>query len=122
MFAEIDLPPARGRLAEQERSSRGRIHFHAMMHFQNLDVPVRPERGRRLLHEHGQHVDPEAHVARAHDRRVARGRRDLGEVVGGQARRADDVRDARLRGERGEFDGRDGRGEIDDAFRIDDGR
>ncbi len=108
MFGEIDGAPARGGFAEQQRRARGRIDLHAVMHFENLDVPIGPERSGGLLHEHGENVDAEAHVARAHDRRMARGGGDLREIVGGKPRRADDMRDARLRRERGEFDCRRG--------------
>ena len=52
---------------------------------------------------------------------MAGGRGDLLLVVGGQAGGADDVDDARLRGELGEGDGRGGDGEVEDAVGLGEG-
>ena len=71
---------------------------------QDLDVPVDAERPGDLFDQPGEQVDAEAHVAGAHDHRVARGGLEPGEVVFAHAGRADDMDDARLRRQRRHFD------------------
>ncbi len=89
------------------------------MHFQDLDVEILGvERLRRLLDQHRQQIDAEAHIAGFDDRRMARRRRDLRIVVGRAAGGADDMGDARLRRVAGEFDGRGRRGEIEHAVGL----
>ena len=102
------------RFAKQERCARGRVDLHPMMHLDDLDVEIGPQRQRRAPGQRRKQVDAEAHVARPHNRGVARRRVDLVEIVGAEAGCADHVDDARLRGEPGELDARGGRGEIDD--------
>ena len=102
------------RFAEQERRARGRVDLHPMMHLDDLDIEIGSERRRRAPGQRREQVDAEAHVARPHDRGVARRRVDLVEIVVAEAGRADHVGDARLRGEPGELDARGGRGKIDD--------
>ena len=75
------------------------------------------------LHQRGEQVDAEAHVARALTMvGVARRRLDLGEVVRREAGGADHVDDARLRGEGSQRDAGLGRREVDDAVGLDDER
>ena len=80
------------------------------------------ERARRLLDQHRQQVDAEAHIAGLDDGGMARGGRDLRVVVGRAAGGADDMDDARLRGIAGEFDRRGRRGEIEHAVGLGEGR
>ena len=102
-----DAAPGGGGLAEQQRRARRRVDLVPVVHFEDLDVEiVGVERARRLLHQHRQQIDAEAHIAGLDDRRVARRRRDLRVVVGRAAGGADDMDDARLRRVAGEFDGR----------------
>ena len=93
----------------------------AVVHLDDLDVEVRVERLGRLADEHGEEIDAEAHIAGLDDRGVAGGGGDLLLVLGGQAGRADDVDDARLRGEFGEGDGRGGDGEVEHAVGLGEG-
>ena len=65
----------------------------------------------------GEEVHPEAHIAGLDDGRMARrGALILRFILGGKPGRADDVDDARLRGELGKGDGRRRRGEVEDAI------
>ena len=97
-----DLAAFRRRLAEEERGAGGRIHLHAVVHLQDLDVEVFAERRRDLAHEAREQVDAERHVAGLDDARMARGRLQLGEIGLLQAGGADHVDDAGLGGERRE--------------------
>ena len=122
VLGEVDAAALRRGAAEEQRRARRRIDLVAVMHLDDLDVEIGVERLRRLADEDGEEVDAEAHVAGLDDRRMARRRGDLRLVVGGQAGRADDMDDARLRGELGEGDGRGGRGEVEDAVGLGEGR
>ncbi len=116
VFGQLDAAARRGRLAEQQRGARRRVDLVAMVHLQDLDVEIgRVERARRLLHQHGEQVDAEAHIARLDDRRVAGGRGDAGVVRGRAARGADHMHDPRLRRIAGKLDGRGRRGEVQHA-------
>ena len=68
MRGEIDAAPLRRRLAEQQRRARRRVDLVAVVHFEDLDVEIGVERLRRLADEHGEEIDPEAHIARLDDR------------------------------------------------------
>ncbi len=85
----------------------------AVVHFEDFDVEVGVERLGRFAYQDGEQVDAEAHVARLDDRGMARGGGDLRLVVAREARGADDVDDARLRGELGDAEGHGRRGEIE---------
>ena len=62
--ASIDAAPRGGRLAEQQRGAGRRVDLVAVVHLEDLDVEIaRVERPRRLLHQHGEQVDAEAHIA-----------------------------------------------------------
>jgi hypothetical protein len=54
---EAHLPPARRCLAQQQRGARWRVHFHAVVRLDNLDVPVLAQPRRRFLHQVGQQRD-----------------------------------------------------------------
>ena len=90
----------------------------AVVHLQDLDVELRAERLRHALGEEREQVDAKAHIAGLDDGRMTGRRLDLGLVGLGEARRADDMNDARLSGEGREGDGRGGRGEIEHAVDI----
>ena len=66
--------PCGHRLAQHQRGAGGRVDLGAVVHLDDLDVPVRPERPRRLPGEAGEQVDAEAHIAGADDDRVPRRR------------------------------------------------
>ena len=101
MGLEVDAAPLGRRLAEHQRRAGGRVDLHAVVHLDDFDVVScrRAPRG-GLAHQRRQQVDAEAHIAGAHDRGVTRGGFELCEVVFAEARRADDMDDARLGGER----------------------
>ena len=84
MPCEVDIAPLGRRFAEQQRGAGRRIDLHAVVHLEDLDVVIRPERPRRVAHQLGEQIDAEAHIARADDRRMARG--------GGEARQIVSVR------------------------------
>ena len=69
----------------------------AVVHLQDLDVEFRAERCARPLGEKREQVDAKAHIAGLDDGGMTGGGLDLGLVGGGEARRADDMDDARLR-------------------------
>jgi hypothetical protein len=90
-----------------------------MMHLDNLDVEIfRIQRTRRLLDQHCQQIDAEAHIAAFDDRRMARRRRDPGVVLGRAAGCADHMHDAGLRRISGKLHGRRRHAEIEHAVRL----
>ncbi|KAG5718422.1 hypothetical protein E4T56_gene13963, partial [Termitomyces sp. T112] len=60
---QADLAPARGGLAQQQRRARGRVHLHAVMGLDDLDVPILAEALGRFLDQKGQHVDAQRRIA-----------------------------------------------------------
>ena len=111
------------RLAEQQCGAGWRIDLVLVVHFENLDIEiVGAERLRRLFDQNAEQVDAKAHIAGFDDDRMTGRCADLGVVLCRAAGRADDVDDARLRGEFGKLDGRGRRGEIEHAFGLDEGR
>jgi drug/metabolite transporter (DMT)-like permease len=88
---EIDAAPLGRRAAQRQRRAGGRIDLGAMMHLDDLDIPVGIEGTRDLPHQLQEERDAEAHVRCQHDggllRRPAEGR-DLRRL---QAGGADDV-------------------------------
>ena len=104
MVGEVDAAAFRRRLAEQQRRARRRVDLVAVVHLEDLDVEIGVERLRRLAHQGGEQIDAEAHIAGLDDDRMARGGLELLLVVGREAGGADDMDDARLRGEFGEGD------------------
>ena len=83
---EVDPPPRRRRLAEHQRGARGRVDLAAVVHLDDLDVVVGPEHRRHPPGQHRQQVHADAHVARPHDHRVPRRRRQPLEVRRARAR------------------------------------
>ncbi len=80
MVLQSDVPALGRRLAQKQGGARGRIHLHAVMHFDNFDIKTRVERPCRLLHQRGQNIHPEAHIAGLDDDGVPRGGLELGEM------------------------------------------
>ena len=118
IFSERDIAPLRHRFAEKKGRARWRIDLVAVMHFHDLDVPVGTERPGRLPCECGEEVDAEAHVPGLDDGRVPGRGFDARLVLLREARRADDVNDARLRRQRGEFDSCRRHGKVDQRVGI----
>ena len=58
------LASGRCRITKHQGRARGRIDLHPVMHFNDLDIEVVPERGRNLFGQGDEQVDAEAHVAR----------------------------------------------------------
>src|SRR5450631_2514505 len=73
MLFELNATAVRRRRAEEKRGAGGRIHLHAMMHFNDLDVVFRPERAGGLFDERGEEIDAKTHIAGSHDDCVAPG-------------------------------------------------
>jgi hypothetical protein len=69
------------------------------MRLDDLDVELLAQRGRDLPRQPDEQVDAEAHVPRPHDHRMARGGRQLAQVVLPEPRRADHMHHPRLRGD-----------------------
>ena len=116
---EIDAAPFRRRLAEKQRRAGRRVDLVAMVHLENLDVEIGVERLRRLADERGEEIDAEAHIAGLDDHRLARRGDELRLVVGRKPGGADDMDDARLRGEVGEERRvAAGVGEVEDAVGL----
>ena len=90
----------------------------AVVHLQDLDIEFGAERRGDLGGERGEQVDAQAHIAGLDDGGMAGGGLDLGLVGRGEAGRADDMDEAGLRRQRGEFDGRGRRGEIEHAVDV----
>ena len=101
---ELDAAALGGGLAEHQRRAGRGIDLVPVVHLEDLDVEVGVERFGDLAREGRQQVDAEAHVAGLDDGGVARGRGDLGLVRGRETGGADDVHDARVGGQPGEFD------------------
>ena len=110
--------PFRRRLAEHQRGAGWRVDLVLVVHFEHLDVEVGVERCGDLARQCDQQVDAEAHVAGLDDRRVARRGLDRRFMLGREARRADDVDDARVGGETGDLDADVGHREIEDAIHL----
>ncbi len=113
LLCEVDGPPLRGCLAQQNGGTGRGVDLHAMMHLDDLDVPIGTECRCDLSDERGKQIDAEAHIAGADDRdalcRLGQRRQMRRLQPGG----ADDMQDAGVGREIGEGDGRLGRGEIE---------
>ncbi|KAI1692783.1 hypothetical protein DdX_21042 [Ditylenchus destructor] len=112
-LAQRDRTPGRGCLAQHQRSARGRVHFLAVMHLSDLDIPVGAEPRRRLTHQSREQHDAERGIAglehrdlarRVFDQRMVRRRQPGG---ADHDRRTCGARCGKMRFERGR------RGEID---------
>ena len=114
---EVDPPSRRRRLAQHQRGARGRVDLVAVVHLDDLDVVIQPQRRGDLPGQDRQQVEPEAHVARPHDRRVARGRGQHLQVAALQPRRAHHMRQPRLRRQLRMEPGVPRRGEVERRLR-----
>ncbi len=122
LVLQLDAPALCSLAAEQIGGAGGGIDLVLVVHFQHFDIPAgRVQRLRRLTNQNAEQVHAEAHVAGLDDAGMAGGGGDLLLVLFRQARRADDMDDARLRRQFGEIAGGGGRGEIDDAVCGDEG-
>ena len=86
VLGKIDSAPMRGRLAEQQRRAGGRVDLHLVMHLDDLHVPGGAERLGGALHQNGEKIDAEAHIAGAHDDGALGGRGEGGEVLRARGR------------------------------------
>lgn len=93
-----------------------------MVHLEDFDVEFVAESGSRTARQRGKKIDAQTHVARANDRRVARGGVKTVEIVLRKSGGADHGGDARLGCKRGKFDGRGGRRKVDDRVSAADKR
>jgi hypothetical protein len=114
---QIDPAARRRRTTKRQRRARGRVDLVAVVHLDDLDVVVGIELGRRLLDQRQQEIDPEAHVRRLDNGRVARRAHDRRVVVRAQTRGADDVHRLGLGGQLRVGDAGGGRGEVNHRFR-----
>ena len=113
--------PCRRSLAQHQGSARWRIHLHAVMRLDHLDVPVGVQRlGHQPGHPH-QQVQSQAHVAGAHDHRVMRGQRNGAQMLCLQPCGADHMHGTGLGGQRRKLHRRGWRGEIDHRLRLREG-
>ena len=118
MALQRHAAPLRRRLPKHQRGARRRVHLHPVMCLDDLDIPVGIQRLGHLARQPRQQIDPEAHVARAHNDGVTRRGGQLRQLLGLEPRRADDMDRARLRGQRCEFDRRRRGGEVDHRLRL----
>ncbi len=114
-----------GSLAEHKGSARGCIDLIAVMHLDNLNVKIFPERGRHLACQGDEEIDAKAHVAGLDDHGLLGGLLDGSLACRIQAGRADDVDGCMLCGAlckgRGGLRAReveDGAGGSDDGFAV----
>ena len=59
---ELYPTPRCSRFAQQQRSAARRVDFHAVMHLDDLDIPIGAEAGCRLLHQMGKKGHPQRGV------------------------------------------------------------
>lgn len=83
------------------------------MHVENFNIPIRAQSACGLRHQTGQQIDAKAHIAGFDDTRMARRGGNFFFVFGAKAGGADNMDDARLRGQSGELDTGGGHSEID---------
>ncbi len=86
---EVDAAPLGRRRAEQQRGARRRVDLVAMVHLDDLDVPILAEPRRRVADQVGEQVDAERHVRRLKHRDRLGGRVDRHEMLGAEPGRAD---------------------------------
>ena len=81
IFVQRNVAAVRRRLAQQQCGARWRIDFQAVMHLHDLDIEI-GQRLRRLLHQRGEQIDAQTHIAGFDDHGMARGGADFRFVVG----------------------------------------
>ena len=59
VFGQINTTALSGSLAQQQRRARWRVHLHAVMHFHNFNVPIRPKGSGGLTDQTRQQGDAE---------------------------------------------------------------
>ena len=91
------------------------------MHLDDLDIPLRPERGGSTLHQRREHVDAEAEIAGADNDRMPRREAELADIGLAHAGGADNMHQPGLRRERREFHRCRRGGEIEHALRFHEG-
>lgn len=119
VFRQCNVAPLRCRFAEKQRGAGRCIDLVLVVHLENFDVEIRRiERLRCFLHQNGQKIDAEAHIAGFDDGCMAGGGADFLVVFSRAARRADDVHDARLRSKPCKFHACRRACEVEDAVRL----
>ncbi len=114
---EVDSAALRRRIPDHERCSRWGVYLLAVVHFQNFDVEVLPERLRHALDQRRKQIDAHAEIAGLDDHRAGGGRCDQLFSFAGQPGRADDVNAPILRGKLREGQGGRGNGEVHECIR-----
>ena len=90
--AEIDAASERRGRAQRQRGARWRIDLVAMVQFGNLDIPIRPQRARRIGDKPGEQGHPQAGIGGLEHGNMACRPVDKGVMVGFQPGGADDDR------------------------------
>ncbi|SPU65128.1 Uncharacterised protein [Brucella melitensis] len=119
VIRQRNVASARCRFTKQQRRAGWRINLVPVVHFQNFYVEIfRPKSLCRLLHEHGEEIDAEAHIAGLDDGGVAGGGADFLIILCRTASGADHMNDAGLRRKPGKFHTCGRAGEIKDTVRL----
>src|SRR3954447_20049861 len=79
---ECRASPFGGRLPQEQCGARGRVDLIAVMHLQDLDIPIGSEPRRRLLDKLTEEVDAERRIRRMDDCNLASSLLDLRAVLG----------------------------------------
>ena len=111
--SSVDAARRRRGPAKRQRGARRRVDLAAVVHLDDLDVPVRAEPRRDLLDQAEQQVDAEAGIGRPDDRHPLGRRAHRAVSARRQPGRADHHRRAVLGRERGVRRGRGGEAELD---------
>lgn len=91
---ERNPPPFRRRLAQHQRSAGRGIDLHPVMALDDLDIKIRIQRRRDLFRQRGEEIDPERHIPRPDNRRMATGSSESLYLFGGKPRCANHMRAA----------------------------
>ena len=102
-LVEVDAATFGGGLAEQQGRAGGRVDLHAMMHLDDLDVPLDAERRAVRRTRAARRLTPRLMLPERTIGAWRDGRLEPVEVGGVEARRADDMGDAGLGGQHGEM-------------------
>ena len=122
-FGSIEIdPPARGSCLTQHQCGAGwGIDLHAVVGFDDFNIPIGIQRCGDFLRQTRQQVDAKAHVAGLNDHGMVGGGIKLGVVRRFKAGGADNVDGAGLGGERGKFHRGSGGSEINYRLRAGEG-
>ena len=74
MAVEINAAPRSSRLTQQQSCARRGIHFHAMVHFDNFNIEILAQCCGHPFDQCPEQINPQTHIAGAHNHRMTRRR------------------------------------------------